>query len=215
MVYTIKFNPREYLGKEDGRCLIRVVRAVLDFSGHESYYYQVIKDLLSGKFGYDFIEIATNLAEANLLLEFGLYDTDFIPVPKVGEKIDVIKLDSLFSQTANFRKCDLESLESIVKFASRYAALLKIKRSNFGELKKMLINGYPICVHIRLGTLYNTDCEVIHAQVVYGFDDELRKIYVWDPDVGFLEYKTSTYIFAWWEAGGYYLTVKKKSGDNS
>lgn len=212
MIRGISFNPTEYLNKEDGGCLIKSVHAILDFSGFSNCYQQIIKNLKPGLYGYDFIEIAERLAKANLLMKFGLYDIDYISVLKVGEKLDYKALSRLKSQATNFRKCDIESLESVIKFASEYNKLLQIERTKYGVLKRWLLRGYPVCIHTKLGTLYKTDCDVIHAQVVYAFDDSVGQIYIWDPDAGYLVYKTKIYIHAWWEAGGYYLVIKNKKG---
>lgn len=212
-----QFEPREYYSKNQLDCLPTCIRAMLDNFGLGHYYYKILKGLSVTKYGYDFIEVATKLAENNLLAEVGLYDTDYIPKLKESESLSYQHLINLIKQNRDIPNHAKESLAEVARFSKKYPDLIKIKKTDFCIIENLLRKSLPICINILLSVIKknnNPEDDVMHSFIIYAFDQKIKEIYIWDPASQYRIVEWYSTIKAWLAAGGYYLVIKKNKENN-
>lgn len=211
MVIT-ELKPREYYSKNSLDCLPTCVRAILDTLNLGHYYYKILKNLSITKYGYNFIEVCTKLAENNLLTEVGLYDTDYIPRLNNGVMLNYEDLTNLLKKGRRMPRYAVSSLKEVSRFAQKYPDLIKIKKADFKVIEDWLTKGIPICMNVHLATLKKSDDpkdDVMHSFIIYGFNKTINEIYIWDPASQYRIVEWSPTVKAWHAAGGYYLVLKK------
>lgn len=206
-----QFEPREYYSKNEVDCLPTCVRALLDTFGLSNLYYKIIRKLSVNEYGYDFIEVATKLAENNILAEVGLYDTDYIPKLRKGDQLNINDLISLQKKKRKIPKHGTESLKEVCQFAEKYPHLVKIRESSFETIVNWLKKGLPVCLNVHLSVLKDSkdpEDDVMHSFILYGLSRSIKEIYIWDPASQFRIVEWQPTVEAWKAAGSYYLVMK-------
>jgi len=190
--------------KIDQGCLLASLEIVMNFLGKKLDIKKISKDLFHNGFGYDILEVADYLIKQGFKIEIGSFDPDIFKIRKTNFTIeDLENIDP--KKLTKYPKQDLQEL---IKFAKKHPVNLKIGYKKLDYLKQIVAQDLPVIVNLDIKTYTGDETDnSIHSVVIGGYDN--KDIFVMDPILEKLRVSSKKFAKAWFEAGQYYLVVKK------
>lgn len=190
--------------KVDQGCLLSSLEMVLNYF-HKKDYSKLIKGLSCDQFGYNILEVSQNLIVNNYEIEVGCFDPDIFK-----QKKDSFTLTDLqeIDQKEKLTKYPKQDLQALIKFAKKYPKQLNVGYKNLDFLKQKIDQGLPVIISLNSRTLGVEKEESIHMVVLFGYDE--KGFFILNPPtIGAEHVKNKDLKFFWYDAGQYYLVIKK------